>query len=103
MEERRTKKIPSLKSQLTDDVEAVVASSIGRWGRNFLDRSEQRGRAGEGRWREGKRERIECRGRGKEREASGEGEGKGEKPEQERVESERERERSEWRVRRKGR
>ncbi|KAJ8637965.1 hypothetical protein MRB53_012232 [Persea americana] len=103
----------------TDPIDrlAVVASSTGRWGRNFLDRSERRGRAGEGRWREGnrelgaererERERIERRGRGKEREASGEGEGKGEKREQERVESERERERSEsrseWRVKGKGR
>ena len=103
--EEQKKKIPSLKSQLANDVEAVVASSTGRWGRNFLDHSEQRGRAGKGCRREGKRElgaererereRIKRRGRGKEREASGEGEGKGEKREQ--------KHQSEWRVRGKGR
>ncbi|KAJ8628711.1 hypothetical protein MRB53_022034 [Persea americana] len=77
----------------------VVASSTGRWGRNFLDRSERRGKVGEGRRREEKRElgaererereRIERRGRGKEREARA---ARGR--ERERSES-----RSEWRVR----
>ena len=77
MEERRTKKSPSLKSQLKDDVGAVVASSAGIWGRNFLDRRERRGRAGEGCRREGKRELGEERERDRERsERRGRGRGK---------------------------
>ena len=96
VEERRTKKIPSLKFQLTDDVEAVVTSSTGRWGWNFLDRSERRGRVGEGRRREGKRELGAERERERER-SERRGGGKGREAKQERVESERERESSETR------
>ena len=99
MEERRTKKIPSLKSQMQDDVEVVVVSSTGRLGWNFLDRSERMGRVGEGRRREGKRELGAERERERERsERRGGGKGRETRAEApKRVESERERKRSESR------
>ena len=77
---KKQKKSLSLKSQMEDDIGAVVASSAGGCGRNCLDRRDQRGRAGKGRRREGtkelgaererERERREWRGRGKERAGS---------------------------------
>ncbi|KAJ8624463.1 hypothetical protein MRB53_032993 [Persea americana] len=65
-------------SGLVGENGGVVVSSTGRWGQNFLDRSERRRRGTSERGKES----WEQRRRGKEREASGEEEGKGEKREQ---------------------